>query len=81
MKDNFEIKIPVCKEQKQLMQKMFAEIRKTDIKVVSFKLSDTLINLPFSEQEDLFLLMEQDFRKFYSGKKKFSELRINAEYK
>lgn len=63
------------------MQKMLTEIRKPEIKAVSFKLSGTLINLPFSEQEDLFLLMEQDFRKFCSGKKNFSELRINAEQK
>lgn len=81
MKDNFEIQIPVSKEQRQLMQKMITEIRKTEIKAVSFKLSGTLINLPFSEQEDLFLLMEQDFKKFYSGKKKFPEIRINAEQK
>lgn len=81
MKDNFEIKIPVSKEQRQLMQKMLAEVRKPDIRAVSFKLSGTLINLPFSEQEDLFLLIEQDFKKFCSGKKKFSELRINAEQK
>lgn len=81
MKDNFEIKIPVSKEQQQLMNKMLAEVRNIDIKAVSFRLSGTLINLPFSEQEDLFLLMEQDFRKFYSGKKSFTDLRISAGQK
>lgn len=81
MKTVPEIKISVSDEQSKLIQKMISQIAEPDIKAVSFRLSGTLINLPFSEREDLFLLMEQDFRKIYKGRKIFTDLRISAENK
>lgn len=81
MKNIPEIKITVTDEQNKLMQKMLAEIGRPEVKTVSFRLSGVLINLPFSEKEDLFLLMENDFRKYHKGRKSFVDLRISAENK
>lgn len=81
MKTIPEIKISVSEEQSRLIQKMIAEIDKSEIDVVSFRLSGILINLPFSENEDLFFIMEQDFRRIYKGRKSFVDLRISAENK
>lgn len=81
MKTIPEIKISVSEEQNKLIQKMIAEIGKSEIKAVSFRFSGILINLPFSEREDLFLIMEQDFRRIYKGRKNFVDLRISAENK
>lgn len=81
MKTIPEIKISVSEEQDKLIQKMIAETGKPEIKAVSFRLSGILINLPFSEREDLFLIMEQNFRRIYKGRKFFVDLRISAENK
>lgn len=81
MKNIPEIKIMVTEEQDRLMQKMLAEVGKSEIKTVSFRLSDVLISLPFSEKEDLFLLMEDDFRQYNKGRKSFVDLRISAKNK
>lgn len=80
MKTISEIKISVSEEQNKLIHKMVAEIDKSEIKAISFRFS-ILINLPFSEKEDLFLVMEQDFRRIYKGRKNFVDIRISAENK
>lgn len=76
-----EIKISISEEQNNLIRKMIAEIDKSEINVVSFRLSGILINMPFSEREDLFLVMEQYFSRIYKGRKNFVDLRISAENK
>ncbi len=78
MKTIPEIKISVTEEQNRLMQKMLAEVGRPEIKTVSFRFPDILVSLPFSEKEDLFLLMENDFRQFNKGRKSFVDLRISA---
>lgn len=81
MKNIPEIKITVTEEQNRLVQKMLTEVGRSEVKTVSFRLSDVLVSLPFSEKEDLFLLMEDDFRKYHKGRKSFVDLRISAENK
>lgn len=81
MKTIPEIKIAVTEEQNRLINKMTSEICRTEIKAVSFRLSGILVSTPFSEREDLFLLMEQDFRRVYKGRKTFTDLRLSAESK
>lgn len=74
-----ELKIILTPEQITLLNKMTSEINKSDCKAVCFRMSDTLVSTPFSECQDLFLFMEDDFRKFYKGRKSFSDMRIYAE--
>ena len=81
MKTIPEIKISVSEEQNKLIRKMTAEIDNPRIKAVSFRFSGILVNMPFSEREDLFLLMENDFRRIYKGRKNFVDMRISAENK
>lgn len=81
MKTIPEIKISVSEEQNKLIRKMTAEIDNPRIKAVSFRFSGILVNMPFSEREDLFLLMENDFRSIYKGRKNFVDMRISAENK
>lgn len=74
-----ELKIILSLEQVALLNKMTTEISRSDCKVVCFRMKDTLISTPFSEFQDLFLFMEDDFRHFYKGRKSFSDMRIYAE--
>lgn len=60
-------------------EKMYGEIQKSGCKTVCFKMFGTLILPPFSDSEELFLLMEEDFRKIYSGGESFVQLRIISE--
>lgn len=76
-----ELKIILEPEQAFLVNKMTEGTGNPDCRAVSFRMSETLVNTPFSEHEDLFLLMENDFRQFYKGKKAFAEFRIYAEKK
>lgn len=76
-----EIKIIINSEQSNLANKMTSQINNSDCKAVSFRMMNTLVCTPFSEIYDLFLLMEEDFKKFYKGRKRFYELRIYAESK
>lgn len=60
-------------------EKMYGEIQKNGSKTVSFKMFGTLILPPFPDSEELFLLMEEDFRRIYSGDESFTQLRIISE--
>lgn len=66
-------------EQTAVLDKMTAEVRSTDHKAVSFKMQDTLVITPFSEECDLFLFMEDEYSFFKTGKKSFTELRLAAQ--
>lgn len=79
MKNVPEIKIILDSAQTVLVNKMMSQLNSPDCKAVNFRLMNTLVNTPFSERCDLFLFMEEDFRKIYKGRKRFSELRIYAE--
>lgn len=78
MKDSLELKIPVSQEQRELLDKMMTQVESGGIKAVSFKLFGTLVNMPFSEKYDLYLLVQSEFPEI-SGKKSFSDMRIEAE--
>lgn len=66
-------------EQKLLLKKMTDEISGTDIKAVSFKMNDILVVTPFSAVQDMFMFMENDFRKVSKSGKSFANLRIEAQ--
>lgn len=79
MNNDLKITIPINKEQIELSEKMTKNVKADDIKAVSFELFGTLVNTPFSENNDLFLLMEKEFPKIRTAKCGFSDLRIEAE--
>ncbi|MCM1132040.1 MAG: hypothetical protein NC340_01070 [Ruminococcus flavefaciens] len=81
MKNIPELKIVLEPEQAFLVNKMIGEIGNPECRAVSFRMSRTLVSTPFSEREDLFLFMEDDFRQVYKGRKTFAEFRIYAEEK
>ncbi|MDE6789564.1 MAG: hypothetical protein K2J47_09630 [Ruminococcus sp.] len=81
MKTIPELKIVLEPEQAFLVNKMISEINRPECRAVSFRMSETLVNTPFSEHEDLFLFMEDDFSRVYKGRKTFTELRLYAEEK
>lgn len=70
---------PFSAEQTALMKKMTQEIEQSGIRAVCFRLEDTLTVMPFSEQYDIFMLMEEQFQSLYIGKSTFTELRIRAQ--
>ncbi|WP_294409841.1 hypothetical protein [uncultured Ruminococcus sp.] len=65
--------------QDELTVKMLHEVSRNDHSATSFKMWDTLVLMPFSRNEDIFLFMEEDFAMFSTGSKTFSELRIEAQ--
>ncbi|MBO5105028.1 MAG: hypothetical protein J6B74_08215 [Ruminococcus sp.] len=66
-------------EQKTLLKKMTGEISKANVKAVSFKMKDILVVSPFSSVRDMFMLMENDFRKVSKSGKSFTQLRVDAQ--
>ncbi|MCQ2490173.1 MAG: hypothetical protein MJ079_01115 [Ruminococcus sp.] len=78
MENTFKPHITLTREQTELREKMLSEVSKSDYKAVSFRLTDTLTVSPFSEYEDIFLLMEEDFDDLTTVKKGFTELRTAA---
>lgn len=74
-----QITIPLSREQRELSDKMIQNISVPSVKTVSFKLFGTLLLLPFSEELDLFQLMEIEFPELKFPKRTFSDLRIEAE--
>lgn len=68
-------------EQDNILKKMLNEISRPEIKAVSFRLKDALTATPFSSPDDIFLLMEDDFRKYSRSKKNFREIRTSAQEK
>lgn len=79
MNNDFEINIPITREQQDLIGKMTASVKDVNIKAVSFKLFGCLVLLPFSEDHDLYMLMEKEFPDVRTSKRSFSDLRIEAE--
>ena len=70
---------PFSADQTALMKKMTQEIEQSGIRAVCFRLEDTLTVMPFSEQYDMFMLMEEQFQSLYIGKSTFTELRMKAQ--
>ncbi|MDE6501568.1 MAG: hypothetical protein K2L10_05750 [Ruminococcus sp.] len=66
-------------EQENILKKMFGEIAKPEIKTVSFRMKDVLVVTPFSSVYDMFVLMEEDFRKVSTSGKSFVQLRLDAQ--
>ncbi|MBO7475164.1 MAG: hypothetical protein J6U00_14405 [Ruminococcus sp.] len=79
MNDDFAPVRPYSEVQKDLTEKMLREVSRNDHAAVSFKMWDTLVLMPFSQPEDLFLFMEDDFAMYNTGKKTFTELRTEAQ--
>lgn len=65
--------------QNDIIKKMSGEIAKPEIKAVSFRMKDVLVVTPFSSAQDMFLFMEDDFRKISQSGKSFAELRTDAQ--
>ena len=65
-------------EQEKLLNKMLNEISRPEIKTVSFRMKDVLTVMPFSSERDMFMLMEEDFRKYGKSGKNFHEIRTDA---
>ena len=78
MDKQFKPRIALTREQIELRQKMLSEVGKSDYKAVSFRLTGTLTSTAFSEFEDIFMLMEEDFHSVTTVKKSFKELRVAA---
>lgn len=70
---------PFSADQTALMKKIKQETEQSGIKAVNFRMEDILVITPFSEKSDMFMLMEEQFRSLYIGKKSFTELRLQAE--
>lgn len=68
-------------EQDNILKKMLNEISKPEIRAVSFRMQDVLMAMPFSSVNDMFMLMENDFRKYAKSNKNFSEIRTSAQEK
>ena len=69
---------PLSPQQSELEQKLLAQVADDNIRAVSFKLEEVLTVTPFSMKEDIFLLMEDDFKDLTAEKKSFCELRKAA---
>jgi len=78
MDKKFKPRVPLTTEQAELKMKMLTEVGKQEIRAVSFRLTGTLVLTPFSEFEDMFMLMEEDFRELTTVRKPFTELRVAA---
>lgn len=73
-----ELRRPLSDQQKELMEKMTAEIAKAEIKTVSFKAEEVLITIPFAEESSFYALMEEDFRGMSKKEKAFADFRTEA---
>lgn len=78
MQSSKKIRRPLSEPQLQLRQKLISEVENSRYKAVSFKMQDVLVISPFSEECDIFLLMEDEFALFNTGKKSFTELRMSG---
>ncbi|MDE6034712.1 MAG: hypothetical protein K2G36_02220 [Ruminococcus sp.] len=65
-------------EQEKLLDKMLKEISRPEIQAVSFRFKDVLTVMPFSAERDMYVLMEEDFRKYGKSGKDFAEIRTEA---
>ncbi len=55
------------------------QIKDENIEYVSFDIFDTLVVRPLLEPTDLYLFMEDEFRKYYNGSLSFMDVRLGAE--
>lgn len=78
MQNDKSICRPFSEQQLQLRRNLVSEAENSRYKAVSFKLQDVLVIAPFSEECDIFLLMEKEFALFNTGKRSFTELRMSA---
>lgn len=69
---------PLSPSQSELMDKMLSEAAKKEYRAVSFKLMGTLVLMPFSDMEDMFLFMEDEFAMLNISKKTFTQYRMEA---
>lgn len=81
MENEFICSRPLSADQRHLLEKIKSGLHREEIRAVSFKMEDTLVLMPFSEKNDVFLLMENDFSMMYTGKSTFAALRAEAEDK
>ena len=79
MNNDFKITVPITRDQREVMDKMTGAIRDNGIKAVSFRLFGSLLIFPFSEKNDVFLIMEREYKLTGNGRKSFADLRIEAE--
>ncbi len=79
MYDEFKPNRTNSAAQDEILVKMLHEVERNDHRVTSFKLWDTLVITPFSQPEDMFLFMEDDFAMVSTSDKSFTELRIAAQ--
>lgn len=79
LKSEQKIRISLSREQLELTEKMRNAVIDREVRTVSFKLFGTLILTPFSEAEDIFLLMEREFPELSTDKADFAQLRALAE--
>ena len=79
MNDDLVLLRPDSETQKELTEKMLKEVARNDHAAVSFKMWDALVLMPFSQPEDIFLFMEDDFSMYNTGNKSFTELRMEAQ--
>ena len=79
MNDEYTPKRPLSEAQNEIMEKMLREVSRNDHTAVSFKLWDTLVITPFSQPEDMFAFMEEDFSLLSTSQKSFTELRTEAQ--
>ncbi|MDE6101575.1 MAG: hypothetical protein K2F73_01150, partial [Ruminococcus sp.] len=73
--NSFINKRPLLAEQNELLGRIKREVSGKNIKTVSFKMNDVLVVTPFSAVRDIFMFMENDFRKVSKSRKSFAELR------
>ena len=79
MDGEFHPKRPLSAAQDEILVKMLHEVERNDHRAISFKLWDTLVITPFSQPEDIFLFMEDDFSMLNTTNKSFTEYRVEAQ--
>ncbi len=79
LKSEQKIRINLSKEQLELTEKMRNAVIDREIRTISFKVFGTLVLTPFSEESDIFLLMESEFPELSTDKADFAQLRLLAE--
>ena len=62
MYNDFTPRRPLSQSQEELYSKLIGEVSNSRFRAVSFKMTDTLVLLPFSGIADICALMEKDFR-------------------
>lgn len=79
MNNNLKITVPMSRDQREIFDKMTEAVSNSSVKTVSFNLFGTLLLFPFSEDKDIYLLLEREFPDVSTAKSSFSDLRIEAE--